>query len=265
MNILQTAIKITSRDNAQYKQALKLQTPQGRRKSSSFLVEGFKLAQEAIKAGLSISQVFLMEDTSEKAQATQEEILIGLGDARVYMLEQSLFKALSQASTPEPIILVADQPKLDVKVGGPMVVLDGIQDPGNLGTIARSARAFGFSALLTLNSSVSPYHPKALRASMGAVFTLPYHQLDPDLMQQFKDQGYVVYAADLDGQSFDQVSFSDKSLLIIGNEANGLSNKAKTWTDAWVTIPMEVDCESLNAGVAASIIMQQVYRSLKAQ
>lgn len=265
MNCLQTVIKITSRDNKQYKEALKLQTPQGRRKSQSFLIEGFKLGQEALKAGLSISKVFVTQTKSKSDFDKQERLLEKLNNADIYFLDDSLFKALSQASSPEPILMLASQPKKQFLMGSPLLLLDGLQDPGNVGTIARSARAFGFSGILFLNGSVSPFHPKALRASMGAVFTMPFATMDQAMWGRIKSEGYKVYAADIDGSCFEKISFSGKSLLIIGNEANGLSELAQSFADVKITIPMESECESLNAGVAASILMQRIYSSLKAQ
>ena len=148
-----------------------------------------------------------------------------------------------------------------------VIVLDNLQDPGNLGTIFRTAEAAGATGILLSSDSVDVYNPKVIRSTMGSVFRVPFFYTD-DLEQtvlDLKARGIRVFAAHLAGKNnYEQEDYTGNTAFLIGNEGNGLTEKLSDMADTWVKIPMEGKVESLNAAIAASILMFETARQRRA-
>jgi TrmH family RNA methyltransferase len=143
------------------------------------------------------------------------------------------------------------------------MVLDNLQDPGNLGTIVRTAEGAGVDAVFLSKESVDIYNPKTIRSTMGSIYRMPVIYIEDllELLKIFKQKGIKSYAAHLDGKnSYDKENYQAGTAILIGNEGNGLRDEVANSADVWVQIPMQGQVESLNAAIAASILMFEVYR-----
>lgn len=143
------------------------------------------------------------------------------------------------------------------------MVLDNLQDPGNLGTIVRTAEGAGVDAVFLSKESVDIYNPKTIRSTMGSIYRMPVVYVEDllELLNTFRKKGIKSYAAHLEGKnSYDKEDYKGGTAILIGNEGNGLRDEVADSADVWVQIPMQGKVESLNAAIAASILMFEVYR-----
>ena len=234
-------MKIESLQNKTIVEFNKLKQKKYRDDTGLFLVEGDHLINEAKKAG--------------KIYKT-----IGLNDTYDYEVTKDILDKLSsQVSGTNEIAVVK---KIDErKINGNVVILDNIQDPGNLGTIIRSAVAFDIDTVVLSNTSVDLYNDKVIRSSEGNIFNVNIIRRDiKELIKELKEDGYVIYSTTVNGQGdFDN---DEKIALVIGNEGNGVSKEILELCDKNITIKMNEKCESLNASVCASILMYKM-RDLK--
>ena len=230
-------MKITSLQNKQIVEFNKLKQKKYRDEEGLFLIEGDHLINEAKKVG--------------KVYKT-----IGLDDSYDYeVTKEILDKLSSQVSGTNEIALVN---KLDEKeINGNVIILDNIQDPGNLGTIIRSACAFNIDTIILSDDSVDLYNDKVIRSSEGMMFHINILRRKLiDIIPKLKEDGYVVYATTVNGKgTFDN---DQKIALVIGNEGNGISDDILKLCDKNITIKMNEKCESLNASVSASILMYEM-------
>lgn len=251
---------ITSTSNAQVKQVVSLQTrARTRAETGLFVAEGTKLIKELpeshrIRVFASESYLINKENSDFASQVGAEPI------------PDVVFRHMSDMKTPQGILAVARQQKYtleDLFSGGPVMVLESIQDPGNLGTILRTGEAAGIGGVLANRDTADRYNPKVVRATMGAIYRVPYCVSD-DLatsVKALKNRGFQVYAAHLKGTSFyDQENYRKPTAFLIGNEGNGLTEALAQLADTYIRIPMEGKVESLNAAVAASILMYESHR-----
>lgn len=224
---------ITSTDNKRIKELAKLQIRKYRNKDTRFLVEGFHLVEEARKAGLLI-EVFTTDESIEGTLVTKEVI-----------------KKLSSTETPQPVVGLVNKIH-NKELGDRVLVLNNIQDPGNVGTLIRSASAFGFSGVLI--QGVDFYNSKCVRSSQGALFHLPIIQT-LDVRSHFK--GYEVIGAvlDLEASIYNEVIPSDKFMLVLGNEGQGIELDVIEMLDKKVYIP--INFESLNVASAGAILLNE--------
>ncbi len=230
-------------------------------------VEGPFLVEEALRARESahIHNVIVSEDGWARLQGLVDRLHAGAEVARV---PDRLFRQIAQTESPQGIAAVVEarRPTLDSmlhKRDGLFLVACGLQDPGNLGTILRSAQAFGASALITLEGTVSPFNPKAMRASAGAVFQVPsFAAVDPDwLFKRLRAARIRIIAADRRSPS--RVSDSDLRgplAILIGQEAAGLAPEIARQANMLVSIPIRSGMNSINAATAASIILYEAAR-----
>jgi TrmH family RNA methyltransferase len=233
------------------------------------VVETFHLLEEALRSDCDVRVVL----TAESAQAEVERHLRGLSDVRLVVIADADFQRLAGTESSQGLIALVQPPSWDLEQlfrGSTLVVvLDGVQDPGNAGAIARSAEAFGATGILFLKGSVSPYNPKTLRASAGALFSLPFvHGLDTAAgCEALKQQNVDIYAAVAHGSgkiiTLGEVDLTRGCALVIGSEGQGVSHAFRSGAVA-LSIPT-VKVESLNAAVAAGILLYEArrQRSLK--
>ena len=250
---------ITSAKNPVVKGLRSLRDRKGREASGRFLVEGEVMLREALKCGLTVRDA-LMEEGFEALAGDLEA-----AGARVFIAPRSLLETACDTRTPQGACASFDMPAPLPLSNAPdrIVALDGTQDPGNVGTIWRTADAAGFDGLLFGAGCADPLSPKVQRAAMGSGFRVPFMLSDdlPAAIAELKGRGWTVIASDLRGGDF--YSHPDpgkRFVLVIGSEAHGISDATRAAADVLVKLPMRGGAESLNAAVAAGIMMYELMR-----
>ncbi len=235
-----------------------LQQKKWRDAEGLLLVEGRHPIEEAHKAGLTLRHWFMLTD------APAESLPKGSLPKPPFQINpQQMGKLATTASVP-PCLAVYEAPPQQNSpqaLGDFLVVLDGVQDPGNVGTLIRSALAFGADALILTNDSADPYNPKVIRASAGLVFALPIITLSPNaLLAQLQQQGHAILATTghADSSPYRQANFRGRCALVLGNEGRGVSEAFLAHPQAHrLTIPMHAAVESLNVGISGSIVLAE--------
>lgn len=258
---------ITSFGNQRVKQIVQWQTKaKERKKDNIFLAEGLKMFEEAPDA--MIKEVYIIEETLRKIQGEMRQKLERNGYETV---SEEVFRKMSDTQTPQGILTVLRRPEYYLeellKIPNPMfMLLEDLQDPGNLGTILRTGEGAGVTALIMTKSTVDIFNPKTIRATMGSIFRVPFLYVDSieDTMLSLHNAGIKTYAAHLKGDTYyDSFSFKEGTAFLIGNEGNGLKKNTADMASAYLKIPMEGRVESLNAAVAACLLMYEVHRQRK--
>ncbi|MBA4494542.1 TrmH family RNA methyltransferase [Paenactinomyces guangxiensis] len=259
-------IPITSLKNEQLKKWKKLQSKKGRAAYQSLLIEGEHLISEALKAGVSFRN--LIVDAANKEKAMQ--ILSGLPvQVPIYELTPSLFASVAETDTPQGIAAVIEMPVWsteellqDQDQPATYLVLDSIQDPGNLGTIIRTAEAAGVKGLWLGKGTVDPFNSKVVRAAMGSLFRLP--MLGMDLQQALpllKESGVtIVGTSPRAGMYHFQYPFPARSAVLLGNEGRGVDPAFASFIDAEIQIPMPGRTESLNVSITSAVLLYERLR-----
>ena len=243
---------ITSLQNPLIRHLRKLQTSRSyRREQGEFICEGWKLLDEAIKWFPQIKTVIYAKGRQCPTVPPH---------TRIVEVPESLLESLSSMKSPQGVVFTCALPQeshRDLRPG--MLLLDRIQDPGNLGTILRTADAFGIPVIMT-NDCADPYSDKTIRASMGAVFrTVPCSIPMEELLQRCEEQELPIAATALTDKAVDIRSLDlSRYITVIGSEGQGICNRLLEASAQQVIIPMEPRCESLNAAIAASIVMWQI-------
>ncbi len=237
---------ITSVNNSHIKDIYKLREKKYRDKNNLFLVETFHLVEEAIKSGC-VKEIILSEG--------YDILYDGL---KTYVSDMVMNKLSSTNSNPK-VIAVCNKIKEDNNIGKRVIILDNIQDPGNLGSIIRSAVAFNIDTIVLSDDSVDLYNSKVIRASEGMLFNI--NIIRKNLVSFIKEikNDYLVLGTDVnDGVNIKSIDNINKFAFVIGNEGNGISNSVKELCDKFIYLDINDRCESLNASVAASIIMYEL-------
>lgn len=266
---------IRSRQNRTVAELAKLTDRREREATRLFRFDGIKLAEEAIGSGISIPQMFLRESKAETIVAALEERTgYSIADrvGKVLCLDDNVFDRVSEEKSPEGVICVAkyiDKFQKNVTIYNDadfsgladerIVLLESIRDPSNLGAVIRSAAAFGVDRLIVSTDCADVYHPKTVRASMGTLFRQKIDRTDrlPEIIGQLRGSGRRVFAAALDCDAMRVGTFRVRAgdCVVIGNEGHGLTEKTVSACDSSVYIPMSERAESLNAAIAASLLM----------
>lgn len=238
---------ITSLDNKRIKNLAKLLNKKYRDETGMFLVEGEHLVIEAKRAG-SLMEVIKCEDYEMDFDVTTT------------IVTYDVIKKLSNTLNPQKVIGVCK--KLDNKdIGNKVLILEDIQDPGNLGTIIRSSVAFGVDTIVVSNNTVDMYNDKVLRSSEGMIFHIDIVKMDVnECIDKLHAEGYEIYGTKVDGGTdLREITVGDKYAVVMGNEGAGVSEFTLDKCDKYIYIPMNSDCESLNVGVATSIILYELF------
>ena len=248
---------ITTMKNQQIKNVMKLKKSSKERKEQGvFLVEGVRICREIPRdwdAEFYVSEEYYLQKKEEV-----EEIIKG---RKYELVTKEVFDKISDTITPQGILALVKQPEYSLeeieKEENPMLmVLENLQDPGNLGTIIRSCEAAGVSAVILSKDTVDIFNPKVIRATMGSVFRVPFilNQDMQELLSWFRKHHVTTYAAHLKGTDFYQEDLKKSVAFLIGNEGNGLSDELTEAADRKIKIPMSGSVESLNAAIAATIL-----------
>lgn len=251
---------ITSASNGQIKNVVQLQQKtKARRDQGLFVVEGMKMFREAPKDW--IHKVFV-------ADHLYKDIKSELTGYPVEVVTDRIFGQISDTKTPQGILCVMKKPCYDLNIlteapNPLLVVLEDLQDPGNVGTILRTAEGAGVNGVLVSRNTVDLFHPKVIRATMGSIYRMPFFVAEDmkETIQLLKKANIRVFAAHLRGiNSYDEEGYLGGTAFLIGNEGNGLSDELTCQADCLIHIPMEGQVESLNAAMSAGILMYEAGR-----
>jgi TrmH family RNA methyltransferase len=253
---------ITSSKNPKAQWVRRLQNKvKERQAEGAFVIEGVRLLEEGLNSGWQVNSVFYTDGLGERGMnlvgAFQER------DTKVEVVSGNVMRAISDTQNPQGILAVLEMRSISLPERLDfMLILDQMREPGNLGTILRSAAAAGVQAVFLSPETVDPFSPKVLRAGMGAHFSLPVHLAGWDeIKSQIKHSKLHSYLASNDGGNiYHQADFRHPLALIIGGEADGASQTAYKTSDSIIYIPMYGESESLNASVAAGILLFEIAR-----
>jgi len=253
---------IQSKDNLLIKDIKKLKEKKYRISSNMFLVEGFRFVEEAIDSDFEVRDIFISARGELKYENSSLKNKLQI-NTKVYSISDSLFKSICDTEHPQGIIAVVRNKSVDIKYDqGFYILVDKIQDPGNMGTIIRTAHAAGALGVLITKGSVDIYNEKTLRATMGSIFKIPViYDNDLAVVKKLRNSGFKLVASSLDcDKNFYEVDLKEKIIISVGNEGNGISDEVYELCDLKIKIPMPGGAESLNVAVAASIMMYEVVR-----
>jgi TrmH family RNA methyltransferase len=240
---------ITSRKNPRVIHLKKLASSSDyRAQCGEFFCDGIKLLDEAVKNGATVTSVLFCDDLPDFVPSS----------IPVYKVTPDIIQAVSPMKTPQNIVFTCAMANDDIDIArtGRHIVLDGIQDPGNVGTIVRTANAFGFDSVILVGNCADVYNPKTIRSTMGAIFRQKLIRTDYAGLESIKSAGMRIYASALhrDSRDIRNVDY-ENSAIVIGSEGSGVSQQVLDMCDGTIVIPMMPECESLNAAIAASVIM----------
>jgi RNA methyltransferase, TrmH family len=253
---------ITSADNPKVKQARALLSRRGREQSAQCLAEGVRLIEDVMGAGQKPALIFCVQSAQALPRAHSLLSTAEAAGIPVWELSEAVFATLSDTVSSQGVLAVVPIPRFAPPLATSLrLVLDQVRDPGNLGTILRSAEAAGVGQVLLARGSTDPWSPKVLRAAMGAHFRLPVlADLDWPAVAALV-QGCAVWAADVRGDlAYDQVDWTQPSVVVVGGETEGISRQALELARGRVVIPMRSGAESLNAAMAATVLLFEAAR-----
>ena len=280
---------ITSKDNEMVKQIRKLKEKKYRDETGCFMVEGIKLVEEALQEKVKIQTIVICEECMQDGSLSQS-LLYEIAKQNCLYVSAKVFDILTDVTNPQGILAVVykmgEEEKTESKQVAELfergekaeienkqrespkkqeemiVALDGIQDPGNLGTILRTLDSAGMHQILLSKDTVDPYNPKVVRSTMGAIYRVQIKQVENlvEELKKYQKQGHEVMVTSLQAEkNIYQVDYH-KKIVVIGNEANGVSKEIEVLADEKIKIPMLGKAESLNAAVATSIIVYEYIR-----
>ncbi|WP_099467224.1 TrmH family RNA methyltransferase [Konateibacter massiliensis] len=253
---------ITSISNKQVKHIIQLnKKSKARKEEDVFIVEGIKMFLEAPRELIRqvyVSKTFLAKEDNKRL----------LGDINYEVLEDSVFLAACDTKTPQGILCIVQQLHYELsdilaKEPAHIMILEDLQDPGNMGTILRAGEGAGVSGIILSKNCVDIYNPKTIRSTMGSIYRVPFFYTEDtkNTIKTLQKNKISVFAAHLKkSQDYEKLDFTKGCAFMIGNEGNGLSEELSAMADSYLKIPMEGSVESLNAGVAASILMYETAR-----
>ena len=247
---------ITSLKNPKVTTWKSLKDRKGRRETGCFLVEGRKMVEEALASAFPVEAVLVDADRADEFVLPPH--------IQAYSMPGHVLAAVCDTKTPQGIAAIVRMAEVPLN-GSRLVALDGVQDPGNVGTIIRTADAAGFDGVILSTQCADVFSPKVLRATMGSVFRMGIRVTDnlPRVLTDMVQAGASVLSSQLDGEPFYQRSpLNERFVLVIGSEGNGVTDEVKEVATHKVKLPMRGGAESLNAAVAAGIMMYELTRDM---
>ena len=254
---------ITSKDNECIKEIKKLKEKKYREQEKKYIIEGIKLVQEAIFENANIDKIVVCEDCANDG-SLEKALLYEIAKFNCVYVTKKIFDTITDVSNPQGILAIINKKEnLELSFDEDIIVaLDGIQDPGNLGTILRTLDSTNLKQIILSESTADPYNPKVVRSSMGAIFRVNIIQSKNlvETLEKIKKNKYKIMVTSLETENSIYDTDYNKKILVIGNEANGVSKEVLELADEKVKIPMLGKTESLNAAVATSIILYEYVR-----
>ena len=253
---------ITSKDNTLIKHICKLKEKKYRNEYRQYLIEGVKLLKEAIRENVNIKYIIINEQEIEiiKTQLAKEL------ETRDYLqVSNKIFKIISEVENPQGILAVIEKNEKEYQIDysqNIILALDDIQDPGNLGTIIRTADSVGLTQILISKGTVNPYNSKVIRSTMGSIFRINIIECENlvKVLEDIKKNNYKIIATSIETKESIYDTRLNQKVIVIGNEANGISKEILEIVDEKLTIPMLGKTESLNASVATGVILYEYVR-----
>ncbi len=259
---------ITSTSSSQVKHVISLLSKaKERKKNNEYVVEGIRMVSE-VPADLLVKIYMSERFQNNNSEYVKELVKIqGISDDSIEIVADNVFDRMSQTQTPQGIMAVVrmkDNSLSDMLSGNPLLILvENLQDPGNLGTIIRMGEGAGVTGVIMSPNTVDIYNPKTIRSTMGSIFRVPfiYVQDFGEAVSECQKSGVKVYAAHLDGKNtYLGEDYSTPTAFLIGNEGNGLTDDITKQADTLIRIPMEGEIESLNAAIACTILTYEAVR-----
>ena len=254
--------EITSVHNPQVQRLRDLQKAKNRREAGLFLAESAKMVGEAIDLGL--CRTLIVDGKRQDDYAAMMDSAQAQG-CEVLLVTPAVMQAISEQKTPQGVCCTVQIPQEPQRLSGNLIVaMDGVQDPGNVGTILRTADAAGFDGALLSIACADLYGAKTLRATMGSVFRVPAKRTGdlPAALEELKARGYAIVATELGGADFYAHCPHERAVLVIGSEGNGVSAQVRAVATHHLALPMRGGAESLNAAVAAGIMIYEMAREM---
>ena len=255
---------ITSKDNEIIKNIKKLKEKKYRDEKKEYIIEGIKLIEEAITENAKIKMIIVCEECL-KNEAIEQKLLYQIAKYNCIYVNEKVFTSITDVKNPQGMLAVIEMENGEEVINyndDVIFVLDGIQDPGNLGTILRTIDSAGLSQVIVSKDTVDAYNPKVVRSTMGAIFRVKVIESQDIIrtMKNIKKHKYEILVTSL--EATDNIYDIDytKKMIVIGNEANGVSNEVMNLADIKVKIPMLGKTESLNAAVATGVILYEYLR-----
>lgn len=262
---------ITSTSNQKVKQIVQWQTKaKMRRQDDVFVAEGLKMYEEAPDS--LIQEVYLTDGLMQQLRSHQDTGRIYIEEklrkTGYELVSEEVFARMSDTQTPQGILVVLKRQAYELQqlLQGDrplLALLEDIQDPGNLGTILRTGEGAGITGVIMSRKTVDIYNPKTIRSTMGSIYRVPFLYVEDmgETVRSLQKKGIRVYAAHLQGRNYySSFSFTGGTAFLIGNEGNGLRRETAELADSYLKIPMEGQVESLNAAIAASLLMYEAHR-----
>ena len=255
---------ITSKDNELVKNIKKLKEKKYRDLNNQFIVEGIKIVSEAIQENANIDSIVICEDCVNDG-SIDKKLLFEIAKFKCIYVTQNIFDTLTDVTNPQGILAVINKEDLTQNIDYTsdfIVVLDGIQDPGNLGTILRTVDSANLKQIIVSKETADSYNPKVVRSTMGGIFRVNIIKSDNlvETLKQMQKNGFEIVVTSLEtNNSIYDINYN-KKVVVIGNEANGVSEEIQELADKKVKIPMLGKTESLNAGVATGIMIYEYVR-----
>lgn len=255
---------ITSKDNELIKHIRKLKDKKYRDESNEYVVEGVKLVEEAVKENAKIKQIIVCEDTT-RTYEIPTHIMLEIARYECISVSNKIFNIITQVTNPQGIMAIIEKNAQDAQIDYSqdiIVVLDDVQDPGNLGTILRTVDSIGLNQIIVSKGTADAFNSKVVRSTMGAIFRIKIIEVE-NLAQEIKEMRkhhfkLMVTSLQTKNSIYD-IDFN-KKIIVIGNEANGVSKEIQDMADEKAKIPMLGRTESLNVSVAAGVVMYEYVR-----
>ena len=255
---------ITSKDNELIKHIRKLKDKKYRDESNEYVVEGVKLVEEAVKENAKIKQIIVCEDTT-RTYEIPTHIMLEIAKYECISVSDKIFNIITQVTNPQGIMAIIEKNAQNAKIDYTqdiIVVLDDVQDPGNLGTILRTVDSIGLNQIIVSKGTADAFNSKVVRSTMGAIFRIKIIEVEnlAQAIKEMRKHHFKLMVTSL--QTKNSIYYIDfnKKIIVIGNEANGVSKEIQDMADEKAKIPMLGRTESLNASVAAGVVMYEYVR-----
>lgn len=262
-------INISSKDNERVKYTKSLLKSKNRQKESKYIIEGYRILTLAIECEADLDYVFINETFEEKKEHKNFLNILEEKNIKVFKTTNKIFKELVDTENTQGILGVIKfkERKIEhnIKCDDKFVlILDRIQDPGNMGTIIRTADAAGVDAIIALKGCVDIYNPKVIRSTMGSIFDMNIiHCTQEECLKELKSKDFKIVSSFLNTDNFyHETKYHDRTALVIGNEANGVNDDLIEASDLLVKIPIYGNAESLNAAISSAILMYEIKKHL---
>lgn len=260
---------ITAKDNNKIKYTKSLLKTKNRNKESKFIIEGYRILTLAIECSANVDYVFINEDFEKKEEHSEFLQTLKTKNIKIYKTTNKIFDELIDTENTQGILGVVEFKQRNIEESLKdehklVLILDRIQDPGNMGTIIRTADAAGVDAIIALKGCVDIYNPKVIRSTMGSIFDMNIiHTTQDEALRMLKLKNFDIVSSYLNTNNYyNTVEYNYKTALVIGNEANGINEELVSKSDVLVKIPIYGNAESLNAAISSAILMYEIKKYL---